>query len=111
MAQCSRCGTETQLYDGGFPICIECDAAERKHQTFHRGDRLHVALRILSAIVTEKQPDQSDADRLRAMALTSEEYRMDLEALARTIVRRESKQPQSETRPEPMKVRTSGGAA
>jgi hypothetical protein len=24
MAICSRCGTETQLYDTGYPICAAC---------------------------------------------------------------------------------------
>jgi hypothetical protein len=24
MATCNRCGTETQLYDTGYPICAAC---------------------------------------------------------------------------------------
>ena len=24
MAICNRCGTETQLYDTGYPICVAC---------------------------------------------------------------------------------------
>jgi hypothetical protein len=24
MAICTRCGTETQLYDSGYPICAAC---------------------------------------------------------------------------------------
>ena len=24
MAKCIRCGSETQLYNGGIPVCISC---------------------------------------------------------------------------------------
>ena len=27
MPRCSRCGAETQLFKGGVPVCIHCDAA------------------------------------------------------------------------------------
>jgi len=28
MAQCKFCGWETQLFDGGVPICLKCVAAQ-----------------------------------------------------------------------------------
>ncbi len=30
MAQCKFCGSETQLFDGGVPICLDCAAAREK---------------------------------------------------------------------------------
>jgi len=30
MAKCYRCGAETQLYDGGTPICLECASIQKK---------------------------------------------------------------------------------
>jgi hypothetical protein len=30
MAQCRFCGSETQLFDGGVPICLKCVAAPEK---------------------------------------------------------------------------------
>ena len=28
MAACAHCGAETQLFDGGVPICLECSEAQ-----------------------------------------------------------------------------------
>jgi hypothetical protein len=28
MAQCKFCGSETQLFDGGVPICLNCMAVQ-----------------------------------------------------------------------------------
>ena len=40
MAQCAYCKTETFLYDGGVPICLECadarDANSKPPETEHR---------------------------------------------------------------------------
>jgi hypothetical protein len=35
MAKCSRCGNETELYDGGVPICLACveRAAQQKRDS------------------------------------------------------------------------------
>lgn len=34
MAKCNRCGKETELYEGGIPICPACiDERERPHGT------------------------------------------------------------------------------
>ena len=30
MAQCKFCGSETQLFDGGVPICLKCVAGPEK---------------------------------------------------------------------------------
>lgn len=32
MAKCNRCGTDTQLYDNGNPICLDCVAEQEKRQ-------------------------------------------------------------------------------
>ena len=33
MAQCKYCGAETQLFDSGMPICLDCAAATEKHNS------------------------------------------------------------------------------
>jgi len=32
MAQCKYCGSGTELFVDGVPVCIECDKAMQKHE-------------------------------------------------------------------------------
>jgi hypothetical protein len=44
MVKCSRCGAETQLYEYGTPICIECsNAIEAEYQRPSPDPRKHLA--------------------------------------------------------------------
>jgi Fe-S-cluster-containing dehydrogenase component len=33
MERCAFCGAETQLYDGGIPICVKCCEERAKEET------------------------------------------------------------------------------
>jgi len=45
MAQCSYCEAETELYDGGTPICIKCsEKRETKRKTPSRAQDTHTVL-------------------------------------------------------------------
>jgi hypothetical protein len=65
MAECAYCKTETDLYDGGVPICLECDTKrkppgiERDVRTILTQDvteataRAHAASEAFSAIMAD----------------------------------------------------------
>ena len=33
MAECIYCGSETELYDGGVPVCLKCSEARQSERT------------------------------------------------------------------------------
>jgi hypothetical protein len=69
MAKCAYCKTETFLYDGGVPICLECAderEAKRKPQEIERHvrtvliqdltkttERAHIASEVFDAIMAD----------------------------------------------------------
>jgi hypothetical protein len=61
MAQCAYCKTETFLYDGGVPICLECaDARDAKRTSPETEHRVRTILIDALAEATERANAASD---------------------------------------------------
>jgi hypothetical protein len=56
MAKCIKCGAETQLYDAGVPICINCSDQLEARRTEREQER---EFRLIG---TEVEPYKASAD-------------------------------------------------
>jgi hypothetical protein len=62
MAQCAYCKTETRLYDGGVPICLECaDARDAKSKPLETERRIRTTLMKALTEATARSHAASDA--------------------------------------------------
>jgi hypothetical protein len=65
MATCSHCGVETELYDGGVPLCVKCSTSrEVKRKPPLQADQIRTALvnQIVQATARVSAANQKFSD-------------------------------------------------
>jgi hypothetical protein len=65
MAKCVRCGSETELFDSGIPVCVQC-ANEREANSKNRKPERHVR-----TVLTEQLAEASDRAKEAAEAFAA----------------------------------------
>jgi hypothetical protein len=70
MQDCIKCGTPTELYVSGGPMCPKCfvEVDESQRSYTEESEILAVSVRVLTAITDGQLPAQSDIDMVTAFA-------------------------------------------